>query len=40
MLVLLAILGLILLAVATTGLVTSSPSPSQAPAVLTRTMSW
>jgi len=27
------------LAVATTGLVTSSPSPSQAPAVLTRTMS-
>jgi len=40
MLVLLAILGLILLAVATTGLVTSSASPSQVPAVLIRTIDW
>jgi len=40
MLVLLAILGLILLAVATTGLVASSPSPSQIPAVLIRTSDW
>jgi hypothetical protein len=37
MLVVLAIVGLILLAVASTGLVTSSPAPSQVSAVLTRT---
>ena len=34
------ILGLILLAVASTGLVTNSPVPSQVPAVLTRTIGW